>query len=55
MCILPPEFQSFGPVGLPVPSVEIKFIDVPEAGYFANGKIPQGIILHFIERFNPLI
>ncbi|PVF94704.1 acetyl-CoA synthetase-like protein [Serendipita vermifera] len=43
--ILPPEFLSFGPVGLPMPSVEIKLIDVPEAGYKAQGNPPQGEIL----------
>ncbi|PVF91369.1 acetyl-CoA synthetase-like protein [Serendipita vermifera] len=45
VCILPPEFLTFGPVGLPVPSVEIKLIDVPEAGYKAQGNPPQGEIL----------
>jgi long-chain acyl-CoA synthetase len=40
--ILPPEFLSFGPAGLPSPSVEIKLLDVPEAGYKAQGKTPQG-------------
>jgi AMP-binding enzyme len=43
VCILPPEFFSFGPVG--IPCAEIKLLDVPEAGYKAQGKIPQGEIL----------
>jgi long-chain acyl-CoA synthetase len=42
VCILPPEFLTYGPVGLPSPSVEIKLIDVPEAGYKAQGNPPQG-------------
>jgi len=45
MCtILPPERMSYGNVGIPVPCVEIKLIDVPEAGYLANGLPPQGEI-----------
>jgi long-subunit acyl-CoA synthetase (AMP-forming) len=31
--------------GLPFPSIEIKFLDVPEAGYFSTNKPPQGEIL----------
>ncbi|KIK66563.1 hypothetical protein GYMLUDRAFT_257780 [Collybiopsis luxurians FD-317 M1] len=51
MCaILPPELMRYSSVGLPVPSVEIKFLDVKEAGYIANpseeekkkGRLPQG-------------
>jgi len=43
MCaILPPELMSYGNVGIPVPCLEVKLIDVPEAGYFANGTPPQG-------------
>ena len=43
MCaILPPEFMQFGSVGAPMASVEIKFLDVPEAGYLSTNKLPQG-------------
>lgn len=43
MCaILPPELMSFGPVGLPVPSCEVKFLDVPDAGYLSTNNPPQG-------------
>jgi len=43
MCaILPPEFFQYGVAGVPVPSIEIKLLDVPEAGYFANGKPAEG-------------
>jgi len=43
MCaILPPELISYGNVGLPVPCVEIKLLDVPEAGYFSTNNPPQG-------------
>jgi len=41
-CILPPELRSHGSVGLPVPCVEIKMLDVPEAGYFYTNDPPQG-------------
>jgi len=45
MCaILPPEMLSYGNVGLPVPCLEVKLIDVPEAGYLANGTPSQGEI-----------
>ena len=45
MCaILPPERMSYGNVGLPVPCLEVKLIDVSEAGYLANGSLPQGEI-----------
>jgi long-chain acyl-CoA synthetase len=43
-CILPPELMQYGVGGLPVPAVEIKFLDVPDAGYFATGNPPQGEI-----------
>jgi long-chain acyl-CoA synthetase len=43
MCaILPPEMMQYGPVGLPVPSVEIKFLDVTEANYLSSNNPPQG-------------
>ncbi|KZP08151.1 acetyl-CoA synthetase-like protein [Athelia psychrophila] len=43
MCaIMPPEMLQYGSVGLPVPCIEIKLLDVAEAGYFANGATPQG-------------
>ncbi|KIM26596.1 hypothetical protein M408DRAFT_25303 [Serendipita vermifera MAFF 305830] len=45
VCILPPEFLTYGPVGIPCGGTEIKLIDVPEAGYKAQGKIQQGEIL----------
>ncbi|ESK92838.1 long-chain-fatty-acid- -ligase [Moniliophthora roreri MCA 2997] len=43
MCaILPPELMRYGTVGLPVPSVEIKLLDVKEAGYTSKSDPPQG-------------
>ncbi|KAG2119405.1 hypothetical protein DEU56DRAFT_122158 [Suillus clintonianus] len=43
MCaILPPELMQYRSVGLPVPSTEIKFLDVPEAGYKSTNNPPQG-------------
>lgn len=46
MCaILPPERMQYGSVGLPVPSIEIKFLDVPEAGYLSTNNPPQGEVL----------
>ncbi|KAJ7812114.1 hypothetical protein B0H13DRAFT_2471502 [Mycena leptocephala] len=39
MCaIMPPECIRYDTVGLPVGSIEIKFRDVPEAGYFSCGR-----------------
>ncbi|KDR82130.1 hypothetical protein GALMADRAFT_240655 [Galerina marginata CBS 339.88] len=43
MCsLLPPERMQFGVVGLPVPSIEIKFLDVPSSGYLSSNERPQG-------------
>ncbi|KAL0062754.1 long-chain fatty acid-CoA ligase [Marasmius tenuissimus] len=46
MCaIQPPEYVSqgkYGSVGLPVPSTEIKLLDVEEAGYTSKNNPPQG-------------
>lgn len=38
------EYHSFGTVGVPVPSVEIKLVDVPDAGYSSKNSTPQGEI-----------
>lgn len=46
MCaILPPDFHQYGTVGVPVPSCEIKLVDVPDANYFATNNPPQGEVL----------
>ncbi|KAG9308664.1 hypothetical protein JVU11DRAFT_11621 [Chiua virens] len=43
MCaVLPPELMQYGAVGLPSPCIEIKLIDVPDAGYQATGNPPRG-------------
>jgi long-chain acyl-CoA synthetase len=43
MCaILPPELIRYDCVGLPVPSIEIKLLDVKDAGYFSTNTPPQG-------------
>lgn len=43
MCaILPPELMRYGTVGLPVPSCEVKLLDVLDAGYLSTNNPPQG-------------
>ncbi|TFK29200.1 long-chain-fatty-acid-CoA-ligase [Coprinopsis marcescibilis] len=43
MCtILPPEMMRYDSVGVPVPSCEVKLLDVPDAGYFSTNTLPQG-------------
>jgi long-chain acyl-CoA synthetase len=43
MCaILPPELIQYESVGLPVPSIEIKLLDVADAGYLSSNTPPQG-------------
>ena len=32
-------------MGFPFPSIEIKFLDVPDAGYFSTNDPPQGEIV----------
>ncbi|RIA97659.1 hypothetical protein C1645_751631 [Glomus cerebriforme] len=46
MCaVMPPEQFAYGSVGSPVPCLEIKLVDVPEAGYKStNTPNPQGEI-----------
>ncbi|KAJ3565821.1 hypothetical protein NP233_g7394 [Leucocoprinus birnbaumii] len=44
VAILPPELAQSGAIGLPAPSIEIKFLDVPEAGYSSQNKPPTGEI-----------
>ncbi|CAO1625835.1 unnamed protein product [Sympodiomycopsis kandeliae] len=47
MCaIVTPDFHDeYGTVGVPVPSIEVKLKDVPDAGYFSTNNPPQGEIL----------
>ncbi|KAF8260067.1 long-chain-fatty-acid-CoA-ligase [Lactarius quietus] len=46
MCsILPPEMLRYNTVGLPSPSIEIKLLDVPEAGYLSTNNPPSGEVL----------
>ncbi|PVF94702.1 acetyl-CoA synthetase-like protein [Serendipita vermifera] len=45
VCMPPPPFFKYGPAGLPFPCCEVKLVDVPEAGYKAQGNPPQGEIL----------
>ncbi|KAJ9110900.1 hypothetical protein QFC19_001409 [Naganishia cerealis] len=42
--ILHPHFYKVGVAGCPVPSTEIKLVDVPDAGYRATNRLPQGEI-----------
>lgn len=47
MCaIVTPDFHNeYGTVGVPVPSIEVKLKDVPDAGYFSTNDPPQGEVL----------
>lgn len=47
MCaIVTPDFHgAYGTVGVPVPSIEVKLKDVPDAGYFSTNNPPQGEVL----------
>lgn len=43
MCaVQTPDFLMYDSVGVPMPSVEVKLRDVPEAGYFSTNRPPQG-------------
>lgn len=39
-----PESFEYGSVGVPMACTEVKLVDVPDAGYFANNKPSQGEI-----------
>ncbi|KPV76200.1 uncharacterized protein RHOBADRAFT_48175 [Rhodotorula graminis WP1] len=43
-CILPPEMHQYQTVGVPVPSCEVKLVDVEEAGYKSSNPTPEGEI-----------
>ncbi|GAA5825193.1 hypothetical protein JCM3770_002345 [Rhodotorula araucariae] len=43
-CLLPPEMHQYSTVGVPVPSCEIKLVDVEEAGYKSSNPHPEGEI-----------
>ncbi|WFD24295.1 long-chain-fatty-acid--CoA ligase [Malassezia equina] len=46
MCaILQPEFFKYSCVGSPMPSIEVRLCDIPEAGYYSTNSLPQGEIL----------
>ncbi|KAF8310736.1 acetyl-CoA synthetase-like protein [Clavulina sp. PMI_390] len=46
MCaVLTPEQFQWGAAGVPVPSMQVKLIDVKEAGYISTGNPPRGEIL----------
>jgi len=43
MCaILPPSYPRYHTVGVPVPSIEVKLVDVPDAGYKTTNTPSQG-------------
>ncbi|GJN87589.1 hypothetical protein Rhopal_000544-T1 [Rhodotorula paludigena] len=43
-CLLPPEMHQYSTVGVPVPSCEVKLVDVPDAGYKSTNTHPEGEI-----------
>jgi long-chain acyl-CoA synthetase len=46
MCTIgTPDFCAYSTVGAPSPAIEIKLVDVPDAGYFATNDPPQGEVL----------